>query len=58
MTDMMRELSADELDAVSGGDVPGVGIALTGISALIIQNAATIIALQQQSGCPDGMVCT
>jgi hypothetical protein len=58
MTDMMRELRAEELDKVSGGDVPGAGIALTGISALIIQNATTIIALQPQGGCPAGMICT
>jgi hypothetical protein len=51
MTDMMRELCAEELDSVSGGEIPGDGIALTGISALIIQNAATIIALQPQGGC-------
>lgn len=59
MTYTMRELRAEELDKVSGGNVPGPGIALTGISALFVQNAATIMALQQQPApCPVGMICT
>lgn len=58
MLDNMRDLTDDELDSVSGGDVPGVSIALTGLSALVVQNAATIIALQPSSSCPVGMICT
>jgi tRNA A37 threonylcarbamoyladenosine modification protein TsaB len=52
--EVMRELTMDELKDVSGGDGPGastgISIALTGISALVVQNAATIIAQSLATG--------
>ena len=55
---MMRELTIDELKDVSGGDGVGTSIGtnigLTGISALVLQNSATIIAQSLATGSCDG----
>ena len=54
---MMRELTIDELKDVSGDGVGtsiGTNIGLTGISALVLQNSATIIAQSLATGSCDG----
>jgi hypothetical protein len=62
MSETMRDLTADELENVSGGFVAGentgINIALTGISALVLTNAVTLLSLGMPSGgCPAGMGC-
>lgn len=54
---MMRELTIDELKDVGGDGVGtsiGTNIGLTGISALVLQNSATIIAQSLATGSCDG----
>jgi hypothetical protein len=61
MTDMMRELRAEELDNVSGGGFGSIGssIAQTGGGATVTGLATEVyygdLVL---SACPAGMICT